>query len=132
MDGCADSNTFHWVKSAFWCFAQDLFDEALDKGHSGHAADEDDFVNLLEEFNLASSSAFSKVGLVRSTMGCASDSSFVRVNVRRRCFGPEASAVKNGRSMSVLMSVESSILAFSAASFSLDIAIRSSETSTPV
>ncbi len=58
-----------------------LLYESLDKRHSGHAADQDDFVDLLW-VSLASSSAFSSVGLVRSTMGCASDSSFVRVSVR--------------------------------------------------
>ncbi len=49
-----------------------------------------------------------------------------------RCLGPDASAVRKGRSMSVLINVDNSILAFSAASFSLGIAIRSFETSMPV
>ena len=40
-----------------------------------------------------------------------------RVSFITRCFGPVASAVMNGRLISVSSSVESSILAFSAASF---------------
>ena len=46
-----------------------------------------------------------------------SPSSLARVSLMFRCFGPLASAVINGRLMSVSMEPESSIFAFSAASF---------------
>ena len=55
-----------------------------------------------------------------------------RVSFICRCLGPVASAVRNGRLISVSSSVDSSILAFSAASFSRCSAIWSLETSTPV
>ncbi|OPY06325.1 MAG: hypothetical protein A4E67_01531 [Syntrophaceae bacterium PtaB.Bin038] len=54
-----------------------------------------------------------------------SASSLARVSFIRRCFGPEASAVMKGRLMSVSMAVESSILAFSAASLMRCKAMRS-------
>ena len=54
-----------------------------------------------------------------------------RVSFIVRCFGPVASAVMNGRLISVSSSVESSILAFSAASFRRCSAIWSFETSMP-
>ena len=43
-------------------------------------------------------------------------SNLARVSVRSRCLGPFSSAVMKGRLMFVLVVVESSILAFSAAS----------------
>jgi saccharopine dehydrogenase-like NADP-dependent oxidoreductase len=47
-----------------------------------------------------------------------------------KCFGQEASAVKNGKLISVESAEESSIFAFSAASLILCIAITSEEIST--
>ena len=49
----------------------------------------------------------------RSSTSC---SNFARVSFICRCLGPVASAVMNGRLMSVSITVESSIFAFSAAS----------------
>ncbi len=49
-----------------------------------------------------------------------------------RCFGPDWSAVRNGRLISVSMVEESSILAFSAASLSRCRTILSLETSRPL
>src|ERR1700685_215443 len=49
-------------------------------------------------------------------MSSTIDSSLARVNFLTRCFGPPASAVMNGRLISVSMVVESSIFARSAAS----------------
>ncbi len=54
-----------------------------------------------------------------------------RVSFICRCLGPEASAVTNGRLISVSSSVESSILAFSDASFSRCNAIWSRDRSIP-
>ena len=48
-------------------------------------------------------------------MSSTIDSSFALVNFFTRCFGPPASAVMNGRLISVSMVVESSIFARSAA-----------------
>jgi hypothetical protein len=48
-----------------------------------------------------------------------------------KCFGPEASAVKNGKLTSVWVDWDNSILAFSAASLSLWIAVLSFDTSRP-
>ena len=79
----------------------------------------------------ASFSAASIGGTVRSMSGCVSCSSLARVSVMLRCFGPLASAVMNGRLTSVCSTVESSIFAFSAASFSRCRAIRSLRRSMP-
>ena len=54
---------------------------------------------------------------VRSSRSSTSCSNFARVSFRARCLGPEASAVTKGRLISVSSVVDSSCLAFSAASF---------------
>ena len=62
----------------------------------------------------------------------SSCSNFARVSVRSRCFGPDASAVMNGRLMSVSHARSTArILAFSAASFRRCSAIRSLRRSMP-
>ena len=58
-------------------------------------------------------------------------SSLARVSVMTRCLGPDASAEMNGRLTSVLVVLESSIFAFSAASLRRCRAMRSLERSTP-
>ncbi len=68
---------------------------------------------------------------VFSTRSPTSCSSFARVSVKFRCFGPEASAVMNGRLISRCMSVESSIFARSASSFRRWSAMRSCFRSMP-
>ena len=55
--------------------------------------------------------------IVRSISSSTSASSLARVSLMFRCFGPDASAVMYGRLMSVCVLLDSSILAFSAASF---------------
>ena len=67
----------------------------------------------------------------RSTRSCVSSSNLARVSVRSRCLGPFSSAVMNGRLMAELIVVESSILAFSAASYSRCSAILSTLRSMP-
>ncbi len=47
------------------------------------------------------------------------DSSLALVNVRLQCFGPDLSAVKYGKLISVWVEEDNSILAFSAASLTL-------------
>ena len=64
----------------------------------------------------------------RSSTSC---SNFARVSFICRCFGPLWSAVMNGRLMSVSITVESSIFAFSAASFRRCSAMRSLPRSMP-
>ena len=59
---------------------------------------------------------------MRSPTSC---SNFARVNFIIRCFGPVASAVINGRFISVSIAEDNSIFAFSALSFSLCSAILS-------
>jgi hypothetical protein len=66
----------------------------------------------------ASLSALRQGSMVFWIRSSTSASSLARVSFMFRCFGPEASAVMNGRLISVCIGVEdSSILAFSAASF---------------
>ena len=67
----------------------------------------------------------------RSTSGCTIDSNLARDRRMFRCFGPDASAVMKGRLISVSFSASSSRFAFSAASRSRCIAMRSLDTSTP-
>ena len=66
--------------------------------------------------SLASSSAWRTGAMVRSSSELVSSLSFARVSRMSRCLGPLESAVMNGRLICVSCVVESSILAFSAAS----------------
>ena len=68
---------------------------------------------------------------VRSISSATSDSSLARVRVRTRCLGPLASAVMKGRLISVWSVVDSSHLAFSAASLRRWRAMRSLRRSMP-
>ena len=68
---------------------------------------------------------------VASTRWAVSSLNFARVSVTSRCFGPVASAVIYGRLMFVEVTPDSSILAFSAASFSLCMATLSLDRSMP-
>ncbi len=70
--------------------------------------------------------------LQRDTMGSTISSSFARVIVLTRCFGPVESDDMNGRLISVCIVVESSIFAFSHASRTLQKAMLSFERSIPV
>ena len=79
----------------------------------------------------ASFSAVRQGPSVRSIRSSTRLSSLARVSFMLRCLGPEASAVMNGRLMSVSMAVDSSILAFSAASLSRCRAILSLRRSMP-
>ena len=54
--------------------------------------------------------------MVRLTRSSVSVSSLARVSLTLRCLGPVASAVMNGRLISVCWAEESSVFAFSAAS----------------
>ena len=69
--------------------------------------------------------------LQRSTRSSVIRSNSARVSFISRCSGPSAVAVMNGRLMVVSATCDSSILAFSAASFSRCSAIRSFDRSTP-
>ena len=77
------------------------------------------------EVNLASDSANSTECLHFSIIGLTIASSFEREIFIVKCFGPFASAVIKGKFISVSNTFESSILAFSAASFNRCIAILS-------
>ena len=55
--------------------------------------------------------------IVRLTRSSTKDSNLARVSFTFKCFGPEASAVMNGKFTSVCMEDDNSIFAFSAASF---------------
>ena len=67
-------------------------------------------------FSLASSRAWRTGATTRSSSSLVSSLSFARVRRVSRCLGPEESAVMKGRLICVSWVVESSILAFSAAS----------------
>ncbi len=83
------------------------------------------------KLRLASESACLTGPTVFSTRSAVSSSNFARVRVISRCFGPLASAVMNGRLICVEVMPESSIFAFSAASFRRCMAILSPERSMP-
>ncbi len=82
-------------------------------------------------FNLASFSACLKGPSQRSSKSAVILFISARVRVMSRWRGPSAVAVTKGRFMLVVCAVESSHLAFSAASFNLCIAILSFRKSTP-
>ena len=89
-------------------------------------------LEISEAGNLESSKAFSIEGLHLSTIGLTNSSSFALVNLNSRFFVPlDWSWEMNGRLMSVSMTVESSIFAFSAASAILVNAVLSLERSIP-
>ena len=79
----------------------------------------------------ASESARLTGSAVLSTRSLVSSSNFALVRFISKCFGPSAVAVMNGRLIFVVVALESSFFAFSAASFSLWSAILSPERSTP-
>ena len=79
----------------------------------------------------ASFSAARQGSMVRWIRSSTRPSSFARVSFVTRCFGPEASAVMKGRLTSVSLDEDSSIFAFSAASFSRCSASRSLRRSMP-
>ena len=89
-------------------------------------------LSILSEESLASLMACSIGPLQRLTMGSTSSSSLARVMVWIRCFGPDASDAMNGRLISVCIVVDSSILAFSQASRTLQKAMLSFARSMPV
>ena len=80
----------------------------------------------------ASFMAMCMQSLVLSTRSRVSSLNFARVMVMSRCFGPLLSAVMNGRFTLVCAMLESSIFAFSAASFRRWSAMRSEERSMPL
>ena len=69
---------------------------------------------------------------MRSSSSLVRSSYFCRVSTVLRCLGPEASAEMKGSTISVCAEVDSSHLAFSAASFSRWRAMRSLRRSMPV
>ena len=74
--------------------------------------------SMFSGFSFASSSACFIGGIVRWMRSSTSCSILARVSLMLRCFGPDWSAVMKGRLMSVSIVLDSSHLAFSAASFS--------------
>ena len=79
----------------------------------------------------ASRTAISHGFMVRSRISWTICSNFARDSFSCRCFGPDASAVMNGRLISVSITEESSIFAFSAPSFSRWRTVRSFDRSIP-
>ena len=87
--------------------------------------------SIFEASTPASDSACFVGPIVFCSRSSTSCSNFARVSFICRCFGPVASALMNGRLMSVSITVESSILAFSAASRRRWSAMRSFDRSMP-
>ena len=79
----------------------------------------------------ASLRAFCTGTVVASTRSCVSSSNLALVRFMSKCLGPSLVAVMKGRLMFVVVALESSFLAFSAASLSLCSAILSLDRSTP-
>ena len=87
---------------------------------------------ISELVSFASSSAFRTEGLHRSTIGPINSSNLALVILNSRFFAPEeGSCEMKGKLTSVSITVDNSILAFSAASLILVIAVVSCERSTP-
>ncbi len=115
LNGGADGDDFVWVHALVRLFAEHFMDEFLHLGDAGGTADEHDFVDVfglhLRVFNCllhGAAAAFDQIS--------SSCSNFDRVMLICKCFGPLASAVMNGRLMSVELAELSSFLAFSQAS----------------
>ena len=89
-------------------------------------------LRISELVSFASSSAFRTEGLHRSTIGPINSSNLALVILNSRFFAPEeGSCEMKGKLTSVSITVDNSILAFSAASLILVIAVVSCERSTP-
>ena len=82
-------------------------------------------------FMPASAMALRTGSSVFATRSATRSSSLARVRLMTRCLGPDASALMKGRLISVLVVLDSSIFAFSAASLRRWRAIRSLERSMP-
>ena len=102
-----------------------------DGGHAGRATDQHDVVDLPTPRCPASRITDWNGVLVRSSRSAVSRWNCARVSFSSRCSGPASDAVMYGRLIVVSDEEDSSILAFSAASRSRCIAIRSLDRSTP-
>lgn len=47
LDGSTDSNSFVGVNTSVGCFAEDVLNELLNLGHSGHSTDKKDIIDLI-------------------------------------------------------------------------------------
>ena len=118
LDGGAHRHHLVGVHALVGLLAEVVLDELLDLGDAGGASHQHDLVDLAwvrpprPSGTGAPDPWSSPAG---PTMSC---SSFARVSFRARCLGPLASAVTKGRLISVSRVVQSSHLAFSAASLS--------------
>ena len=97
---------------------------SADLGGAGLAAHQQHLVDLLG-LQAGVGEAARQGSMVRSSRSSVSASYFCRESTVLRCLGPEASAEMKGRTISVCCAVESSHLAFSAASFRRCRAMRS-------
>ena len=75
--------------------------------------------SISEGLRPASERAFLHGSTVLSTRSNTISSNFALVKLKFKCFGPDASAVTNGRLMSVCLEVDNSFFAASPASLSL-------------
>ena len=103
LDRGADGDDLVRVDALVRLLADQLLDLRLHGRHAGHAADEDDVVDLRRVEARRPSSACFVGPTVRSSRSCASSSSLARVSCRSRCFGPSCVAVMNGRLICVVI-----------------------------
>ena len=115
LDGRADGDDLVRVDALVRLLAEQLLDLLLHGRHAGHAADEDDVVDLRGVEPRVGERLLGRADGARDRSAVISPS-FARVSCRSRCFGPSAVAVTNGRLICVVIVEESSIFAFSAAS----------------
>ena len=104
--------------TSFLLLSRKIFNFLLNQWHAGLSANQNHIINVFYCLP-ASSKAVRQGTIVLLTNSSTNDSNFALDNFITKCFGPDWSAVIYGRLISVCWLVDSSILAFSAASFSL-------------
>jgi hypothetical protein len=130
LDRGADGDDLVRVDALVGLLADQVLDLLDDRGHARHAADEHDVVDL-RLVDAGVLEALLRRPTVRASRSAVSSLSFARVSCRSRCFGPSCVAVMNGRLICVVIVDDSSIFAFSAASYRRCSAIRSAARSMP-
>ena len=106
----ADRDDLVGVDALVRLLAEELLHALLHRRHAGHAADQDDLVDLLgAEAGVLERGAAGPVEAVEQ-IGARAPRASRGVSFMLRCFGPLWSAVTNGRLMSVSIAVESSHL----------------------
>ncbi|KVH93366.1 Glutamate dehydrogenase, NAD-specific [Cynara cardunculus var. scolymus] len=111
LNSCSHGNCFIRIHSFAWSFPKNFCNNFLNFRNTSHPTNKENFIHLLGCDSCILHTTFA--------WWFTRASNFDLVRVIFKCLAPEASAVINGKLISVWVVDDSSILAFSAASLSL-------------